>query len=134
MCGDGHQRADQKLQREDGGDRAAGVRRSSGRQPAQAEETEHGEALDPQHKTLCRYIYIFLTYRSASAPKAKRDHLVDEVPIIMNEVHGVALLLFLDGNVADVPCLSLALLAFTSQVLSSLQRSGGMYHCALPVQ
>lgn len=34
----------------------------------------------------------------------------------------------LRGNMADVPCLSLALLAFTSQVLSSLQRSGGMYH------
>lgn len=32
------------------------------------------------------------------------------------------------GNMANVPCLSLALLAFTSQVLSSLQRSGGMYH------
>lgn len=31
------------------------------------------------------------------------------------------------GNIANVPCLSLALLAFTSQVLSSLQRSGGMY-------
>lgn len=31
------------------------------------------------------------------------------------------------GNMADVPCFSLALLAFTSQVLTSLQRSGGMY-------
>lgn len=31
------------------------------------------------------------------------------------------------GNMADVPCLSLALLAFTSQVLSSLQGSCGMY-------
>lgn len=53
----------------------------------------------------------------------------------MNWAHGVALL-FLDdiGNMADVPCLSLALLAFTSQVLSSLQRSGGMYHWVLPVQ
>uniref|UniRef100_A0A667Y0H6 Myosin IXB n=1 Tax=Myripristis murdjan TaxID=586833 RepID=A0A667Y0H6_9TELE len=34
------------------------------------------------------------------------------------------------GNMANVPCFSLALPAFTSQVLSSLQRSGGMYHKA----
>lgn len=38
------------------------------------------------------------------------------------------------GNMANVPCLSLALLAFTSQVLSSLQRSGGMYHPVPVVQ
>lgn len=35
------------------------------------------------------------------------------------------------GNMANVPCLSLALPAFTSQILSSLQRSGGMYLPAL---
>lgn len=83
-------------------------------------------------------LFLFFFYNIVPRPcdltKAKSDHLVDEVSVIMNEVHGVALLLFLDGNVANVPCLSLALLAFTSQVLSSLQRSGGMYHCALPVQ
>lgn len=31
-------------------------------------------------------------------------------------------------NTVNVPCFSLALPAFTSQVVSSLQRSGGMYH------
>lgn len=77
---------------------------------------------------------FYIVAQPCNLTKAKGDHLVDKVLVIMNEVHGVVLLLFLDGNVADVPCLSLALLAFTSQVLTSLQRSGGMYHCALPVQ
>lgn len=31
------------------------------------------------------------------------------------------------GNTAHVPCFPVALLAFTAQVLTSLQRSGGMY-------
>lgn len=35
------------------------------------------------------------------------------------------------GNAVNVPCLSVALPAFTAQVLGSLQRSGGMYHPAL---
>lgn len=43
------------------------------------------------------------------------------------------LMLFL-GYVGNLPCLSLALLAITSQVLTSLQRSGGMYHRVLPVR
>lgn len=38
------------------------------------------------------------------------------------------LILGYTGNMVNVPCLSLALPAFTSQVVNSLQRSGGMYH------
>lgn len=57
-------------------------------------------------------------------------HKALQVSTIYNIVPQCQILLFLGymGNMADVPCLSLALLAFTSQVLSSLQRSGGMYH------
>lgn len=91
--------------------------------------------------TVAKNIYFIVLQNCAVMKRRKKNHilndflLVSDVCNIMNWAHGVAPL-FLDdiGNMADVPCLSLALLAFTSQVLSSLQRSGGMYHWVLPVQ